>query len=344
MGIGFARRVYHKLLLVPRVPSFVRHLQRDYATIFMVHRVRGGDPSIAGLDSDDLRRGLLYLRRNGYELVSLQDLFRRLGGNGPRLRGAVAFTLDDGYLDQAEVAAPIFREFDCPVTTFLATGFLDGTLWLWWDKVEYIFSNTRRPSLVVRVGATEARYDLNARSGSKRATADFVSRCKVVDDDEKHDAIARLANEAEVDLPSAAPQRYAPLTWDEVRRLERQGMSFGAHTVTHPILSRTPPERAAAEISESWRRVQEEVRHPVPIFCYPNGHHTDFGEREVAIVRELGFVGALSGEAGFAEPTFFQRGGDAPFAIKRQPFPEELSVLAQYAGGIERLKHIVRGA
>lgn len=343
MGMRFTRRVYHNLLLVPRLPSFVRHLQGDHATIFFMHRVRDGDPGIAGIDARCLRSGLAYLRRNRYELIPLTELFRRLAGDGPRLRGAVAFTIDDGYLDQAEVAGPIFSEFDCPVTAFVATGFLDGITWLWWDKVEYVFSKTRRTSLAVELGGMEVRYDLNRGGGSRWANADFVARCKVVSDDEKHQAIARLAKEAEVELPSTAPSRYAPMTWDHVRSLERGGMTFGPHSVTHPILSRTEPERATMEVSESWRRIREEAQHPVPIFCYPNGHHRDFGEREVAIVRKLGFVGALSSRAGFAEPASFQRGGDIPFTIKRQPFPEELSMLAQYAGGIERLKHIVRG-
>ena len=342
MGMRFTRRVYHRLLLVPRLPSLVRHLQGDHATIFYLHRVRDGDPRVTGIEAKCLRSGLAYLRRNRYELISLTELFRRLEGDGPRLRGAVAFTIDDGYLDQAELAGPIFSEFDCPVTAFVATGFLDGIAWLWWDKAEYVFSNTRRTSLAVELGGTEVRYDLSRGAGPRWANADFVARCKVVSDAEKHRAIARLAEQAEVDLPSAAPSRYAPMTWDHVRSLERRGMTFGAHSVTHPILSRTETEQATMEITESWRRVREEARHPVPIFCYPNGHDSDFGEREVAIVRKLGFVGALSSRAGFVDAASFQRGADGPFTIMRQPFPEDLSVLAQYAGGIERLKHIVR--
>jgi len=340
--LGFARRLYHKLLLVPRLPSSFRHIQSDYATVFMMHRVHDGEPGAEGLEAKHLRRGLEYLRRNRYEFVSLSELFRRLAGEGPRLRGAVAFTVDDGYLDQAEIAGPIFSEFDCPVTTFVTTGFLDGALWLWWDKIEYIVSNTRQKSLSVRLGGTALQYHLNPESGTRGTLADFVERCKVVDDEEKHRAITRLAQGAEVELPDNPPARYAPMTWDHVRACEGRGMTFGPHSVSHPILSRTQPERALEEITESWRRLRTEARHPVPIFCYPSGCDTDFGDREVAIVRELGFLGALSAEAGFAEPIYFQRGGDQPFKTERMPFPEELSVLAQYAGGIERFKQSVR--
>ena len=341
--VELVRRIYHKLLLAPRLTSSLRYAQSDYATIFMLHRFREGAAGAAGFDAAQLRRGLHYLRRNGYELAPVEALFRRLAGEGPRVRGAVAFTIDDGYLDQAEIAAPIFREFDCPVTTFVTTGFLDGTLWLWWDKIEYIFSNTRRKSLAVQLGDATVRYELNVESAPGLGCADFVERCKLVQDEEKHRAIARLAQEAEVDLPDAAPSRYAPMTWDHVRTHEGRGMTFGPHSVSHPILSRMQPERAVAEITESWRRLQAEARNPVPIFCYPNGVEADFGDREVATARTLGFLGALSSEGGFADPVSFQQGSDGPFKVKRQSFPEELTLLAQYVAGIERFKQIMRG-
>ena len=63
-----------------------------------------------------------------------------LSGDGPPLNRAVAFTIDDGYVEQATVAAPVFAEFDCPVTTFVTSGFLDRALWFWWDQIEYVFA------------------------------------------------------------------------------------------------------------------------------------------------------------------------------------------------------------
>jgi len=339
----FGKRAYYRLLLMPGLASSFRYAQRDRATIFMLHRFRDVESRVEGLDPSHLRRGLEYLRRNRYELVSLAELFERLAGNGPKLRGAVAFTVDDGHLDQAEIGAPIFSAFDCPVTTFVTTGFLDGDLWPWFDKVAYIFSKTRRKSLSVRLGETTVQYNVSPKSGRSAMSEDFAQRCKRVADDEKNRAIARLAREAEVDLPDAAPPGYAPMTWDHLRACERRGMTFGPHSVSHPILSRTRPEQAAWEITHSWRRLREEAQNPVPIFCFPNGSYVDFGAREIAIAREAGFVGAVTAEFGHADVASFQRGSDGPFKLKRVPFPEELYFVAQYVSGIERFKQIVRG-
>ena len=348
-----AKRAYHKVLDVPGLASAFRHVQGDYATVFMFHRFDGGDSQGSGLDPTSLTRGLEYLRKAGFELVSLEDLFRRLAGEGSRLRGAVAFTIDDGYLDQAEIAAPIFRRFDCPVTTFVTTGFVDGALWMWWDKIEYVFLHTQRTSLAVELGGQALRYELTGPPHSLATmSADFAERCKAVNDEERECGIARLAQAAEVELPERAPCRYSAMTWDDVRACEQLGMQFGPHTVTHPILSRTTSERSEHELSESWRRLQAEARSPVPIFCYPNGRRGasvddvdgDFSEREIASLRSLGLRGAVCSEAGFAVPRLFRSGPDEPFAVPRLAYPEDRPSLAEYAGGIERLKQALRSA
>lgn len=128
MNVG--RALYYRIISAPGVASLFSPAQRDCATIFMLHRFQDPNRGIAGFDPAQLRRGLEYLRKNRYELVSLENIFDRLARRGSALRGAVAFTIDDGYVDQAEIAGGVFAEFDCPVTTFVATGFLDGHLWL----------------------------------------------------------------------------------------------------------------------------------------------------------------------------------------------------------------------
>jgi len=134
-------------LRIPGVTAPLHWLVRDRATMFMLHRFSQPDLGIRGHDSNELRRTLAHLQRQGYEFVSLRDVFQRLREGSPSLRRAVSFTIDDGYADQAEIAGPVFAEFDCPVTTFVCTGFLDGQLWMWWDRIEYMFRETRHREL-----------------------------------------------------------------------------------------------------------------------------------------------------------------------------------------------------
>ena len=332
-----------KPLLVPGFPALLKYVQRDCATVFMLHRFSDPERGIAGCDVSHLRHALTYLAHNGYELVSLVDLFERLGGKGPQARGAVAFTIDDGYVEQATVAAPIFAEFGCPVTTFVTTGFLDRKLlWFWWDQIEYIFQRAARRSFQVPLGDQVLDYRWENEKERSRAQDDFTARCKVIPQAEKPAAIAQLAQATEVEFPAVPPAAYAPMSWNQARDCEQMGMTFGPHTVTHPVLSRSANDIAAHEITESWARLRAEVRTPVPVFCYPYGWRADFGEREVAVLRRLGFLGALAAEPGYANALSFRSSEDDRFKVPRFGFPDELPHMIQYVSGVERFKQLLR--
>jgi peptidoglycan/xylan/chitin deacetylase (PgdA/CDA1 family) len=82
---------------------------------------------------------------------------------------------------------------------------------------------------------------------------------------------------------------------EQVRKLHGAGMEIGAHTETHPILLNTAPDTARREIVESGRRLAEIVRQPVRLFAYPNGKPgVDYGPEHVAMVRDAGYVAAVS--------------------------------------------------
>jgi peptidoglycan/xylan/chitin deacetylase (PgdA/CDA1 family) len=308
-----------------------------WATVFMMHRLNLPARGVVGHDPTVLRQTLAWLRRQKYEILDLEALFRRLRGEGAPLQRAVAFTLDDGYIEQLEVAAPIFAEFDAPSTTFLATGFVDRVLWLWWDQVEYILDHATAQRIEIAVGSQRFNLDLTSPAARVHSHWQLCEACKRVPEQDKAAVLARLAAVANVDLPAAAPEKYAPITWDQARDAEKHGMRFGAQTVTHPILSMTDPLQSRREIELSWQRVQEEVKHPLPVFCYPNGTPSDFGDREVAVLEELGLIGAVAGSAGFAETGTASENG-ARFRVPRFAYSDNLPGNIQFVSGVERLK------
>jgi peptidoglycan/xylan/chitin deacetylase (PgdA/CDA1 family) len=321
----------------------VRPTMERHATIFMLHRFRNPETGSDGMDPAVVRQGLARLRADGFELLSLDALFTRLVAGEP-LRGAVAFTIDDGYLDHATVAGPTFAEFDCPVTTFLCTGFLDRKLWFWWDRIAYVFEKTRRRDFLFEFAGRELLCEWTDEEGRRRSKLDFIERCKRVPDAEKLAAIVRLAKAAEVSPPDSPPPECAPMSWEQARACEKRGMNFGPHTLTHPILSQTPDAQSEAEIRGSWFRLKEELSNPVPVFCYPNGSPADFGIREMNTFRAVGLAGAVVGTPGYAGNASFKRGPEAPFLVRRFAYPHALPMMVQYASGIVRLKQRLRNS
>jgi len=317
-------------------------LLRSRASIFMLHRFHAPEIGVEGHDPKKLRAALAALRRERFEIVPLQTLFEDLSSGHNHSRPAVAFTIDDGYLDHAIVAAPIFAEFDVPVTTFVTTGFLDSRLWFWWDRIEFVFANTKRVSVGLSVGGRSLQYAWQNDAERRAALNHFISVCKALTEDQKGAAVDALAHSAEVDVPAAPPLRYSPMTWSDLRRCEKMTMTFGPHTVTHPILSRTSYTQSNREITESWERLCAEAAHPVPVWCYPNGQAGDFGEREIESLAELDFLGAVTGVAGYADARAWRSDVTKRFRVPRFAYldsPEELLLIA---GGVERVKQIVR--
>ena len=332
-----------QLLLVPGADSLFSPFARRCGVVFMLHRFRAPGAAPDGYDPAALRRALAYLRRKKYNVVSIEALLRCNLEGRPVPDRSIAFTIDDGYADHAEIAAPIFAEFDCPVTTFVTTGFLDEDLWFWWDQIEFAFANSPLSTVQTQFGDTTLDYSVRSAAERAVATSDFVSRCKPIANDLKLEAIERLAIAAEVLLPAKAPACYAPMTWDQLRSCEERGMTFGPHTVTHPILSRVSDEQSRWEITESWRRLAEEARRPVAVFCYPNGGPSDYSEREIATLEQMRFLGAVVGSAGFVSSRALHLGHSGPFQTRRFPFPDRISSLVQSVSGVERMKHMLRG-
>jgi protein-tyrosine-phosphatase/peptidoglycan/xylan/chitin deacetylase (PgdA/CDA1 family) len=315
---------------------------RDLVAVFTLHRMQDPANNIHGHSPEFLRSTLQYLRREGYNLVSLEDMHKRLRGEGPALHRAVAFTMDDGFADQATVAAPIFMEFDCPVTIFLITGFIDRKLWPWDGRVGHIFLTSRRPKLCLSVGDTRLEYELSSPNQRMQCARDFRQRLKLLSEEAMLDALERLARSAEVEVSQVPVAPYLPMTWDMARQLERKGVTFGPHTVSHGILSRMTRERACYEITQSWRRLTEELAHPIPFLAYPTGRQIDYGIREMRLLEESGLAGAMTTEPGRADLTQWKRSRCARFELNRYMLTSKLEDVMQYSSWIEGAKLLLR--
>ncbi len=103
------------------------------------------------------------------------------------------------------------------------------------------------------------------------------------------------------------------LSWGQVREMQAEGMSIGAHTVTHPNLEELEPPIARREIEQCKQELEERLGIEVPAFAYPFGkpkHH--FSRNTIQLVSDSGysfaaavhFRGVRSEGPQFAMPRF----------------------------------------
>lgn len=336
------KRSVARVLASDAVSSLFRAFARGVASVFMLHRFADSDRGNSGHDPRALRTHLEYLRRRRYELVSLADLVERLRTGDSRLYKTVAFTIDDGYADYATVGAPVFAEFDCPTTVFIVTGVTDRRGWYWWDHLRVSLETSTKRSFAIDIGATPSRFEWSDAADAARVARRIGEALKLVPDGERRRVLDAIPLMLDVELPPSPPARYESMTWDQIRRCGRGLTSFGAHTVSHPILARTDEAVARFEIEGSWRRLREQTDAAIGVFCYPNGGPGDVTAREATILREAGIVAAVTTSPGYASVAKWKATTNGPYFVPRFPYDGQLHELAQVVSGVERVKLAIR--
>lgn len=259
----------------------VRWMKRKAVRILMYHRFS---------DAATLDRQCAHIRQH-YQPISMSAVAEWLDSGRQAEPYSIAVTVDDGYRDFLEVAHPVFAKYGIPVTVFLVSDFMDGKIWLWFDQVMWAYE----------------------QAGLSRAEASqLVVDATNLGEAERLELVREAPKRLGIELPREAPPEYRPLSWDEVRSLAGGGVEFGAHTRTHPILSRVlDAEQLRDEIAGSKARIEAELGRAVAHFCYPNGRGVDIGAAAVDVVRGAGFRTAVT-----AEPGLNQAGADG-FLLRR---------------------------
>jgi len=98
--------------------------------------------------------------------------------------------------------------------------------------------------------------------------------------------------------PSAATGRLPVMDWPAIAEMHAYGVEFGAHTLTHPDLTRLSPQAAEHEMVTSKTVIQDRLGTTVDVFAYPYG---SFNGAVKAIARRH-FLSAVSTRLGRARP------------------------------------------
>lgn len=247
-----------------------------------------------------------------YRPVSLSEVGCWLHEGKKLPPNSVALTVDDGYRDFYTSAFPLLEAYSIPATVFLATDMLDERSCLWVDWVRVLLRASPLSSLNIDLPGSGTQVALGSREQRDRAASELNGALKRIPNDERVRFLDRLPAALGLDALPPVPEEYTPLYWDEVRLMSKRGVEFGAHTKSHPILSRlSGREEICRELAGSKARIEHETGQQVEHFCYPNGTFADFNEDTVGVLKECGYRTAVVGERGENRP------GADPFRLRR---------------------------
>ncbi|MBP1850322.1 polysaccharide deacetylase family protein [Rhizobium halophytocola] len=278
---------------------------RGRGVIFTLHHVRPyahrGTNTIRHLEitPEFLDAAIRRLKADGYRFVRLDEVPDLLGRPDDDRPFAV-FTLDDGFIDNAVHAMPVFARHQVPFTIFVCEGFSERTHTLWWETLDLVVN--RLDNVTFDCGAGPRQFALT--TPSQRVTAALAIGAAITSGREA-DGVARLdhlARENGID-PLALT---AELVMDRkaLAELARQPLvTLGAHTVSHRSLARMAPEEAEAEMRHSRAYVSSAFgdRHGM-VFAYPYGDERSVSDATIAAADRSGFAAAVTTRPGTMAP------------------------------------------
>ena len=286
VGVVVAACFYYSGLV--KFARLWRRQSGQHLIILNYHRARGGD----------LRRHLLYLRRY-YRMLhldeALEELYTPRQEKGVRdKRTPLVLTFDDGYHDNYLHALVLARELQVPISIFLIPGYVESGDYFWWQEGRRLVHRTK----LTEVAFEERTYYLHQPEERDLLARAIDTRLRYAPSVAEREALL-VTIRTILAVPSSITieeESTLPLTWAEVSKMAESGLvSFGAHTMHHPVLAHlTDTTEIRHEVAECRKVLEQKLGSPVRTFAYPIGKLKDIGEEGLRAVQEAGYDWAVT--------------------------------------------------
>ncbi|NNM23550.1 MAG: polysaccharide deacetylase family protein [Flavobacteriaceae bacterium] len=295
------------------------------------------------IEVDFLEKIILYVRKNGYQIISLDEMSARLDNPGKGKSKFVVFTFDDGYIDNYTLAYPVFKKHQAPFTIYLTNCFPNRSAKIWWYMLEDILLEQEEISIRVR----DELRNFRCKKPKEMETAFVAIRDLFINasPNDQLELIDQLAGKYNKSI--MAYVEAEALSWNEIEKLSSDPLvTLAGHTMNHITLNKVNSEEALAEIMDSKVEIESKIQQEVFHFAYPFGTRNEVNEPEVALVAESGaFKTATTTRMG----NIFKSHVSAKFALPRIQVlgsQQKLAILDLYLSGTlpaikNKLKRVV---
>lgn len=252
-----------------RLP-LLRTLSSRQPVILMYHGIPAyGDGSY--VDGKIFEQHLNFLKKH-FDLVSLDDLGTRRG-TFERIR--IALTFDDGFRNNAEVAAPILRKHQVPARFFICTRHASPGKYLWFSYLSALEKHFRWKQFNFRDQAFDMGSDQRRQSVRRLSeillslTPHPLAMYQAIDEE-----LPPLEEFVESDDIADC---YAGMTTEHIGALVADPLfSFGIHTLDHPFLTKCTHDEARRQMQENKTWIEQMSQQPCETIAYPSGdYHAD---------------------------------------------------------------------
>ena len=233
-----------------------------------------------------------------YSVVTMDDVADRLAKKEDFIVPSIIITFDDGFANNYTLAYPILKELGLPAMIYLTTGFIGTKETPWVDDLMELLSVTKGERLCFPELLGDEVLDIRTRRQKRHAVSRLFQVMLRLDHQRKIQSMNKLVNILRIDDISCDNADRKMLNWQEVIEMSKNNIYFGAHTVTHPTLSKMDLPEAKREIYESKRELEKRLGNKVKHFAIPNGKKEDFSGNLKQYCKDIGMDTVVSAEPG----------------------------------------------
>jgi len=303
-------------------------LRRSSASKFGIlcyHRIgTEGVPLHSKLKPQAFEAQMRYLKTR-YRIVPLGQMCHELL-SGDQVPPTVAITFDDGYRDLYTHALPVLQKYGIPATIYLIGRCMETGESPWYDSIFASIGVAPGASIEIETNGVH-QFSLSTSRSRLDAAWEIVCYLRSIPDTVRQRWCAEFSRL----LPPPAEQlEERMLDWGQVRAMRRAGISFGAHTMNHPAVSRLESAAYQDEFTSCKELLEGGLDGAVVDFAYPFGKLNDCGSAAQEFLVRAGYRSAVTTMEGFNSP------GESPYLLRRLQISDE-HALPLFAFNLSRM-------
>lgn len=234
---------------------------------------------------------LIYLQ-DRYRLISYHDLLLAHDGKLKLPRKSMLLTFDDGYAECFWCARPLLLKYGIPCMFFVTTDWVDNRRLFYRNKASLCIDSVEAfDDLSWADAANRLRRAFGRPFVTREGFSEWIKALGIDAENSIDEACEVLRVDTAHFLASCQPF----MTLKQVKRLAADGFTIGAHSKSHPRLQLVDPDRAAQEIVESSRIVQQWTGQAYVPFAFPFSSGDMDGRFLEALLSENQFIRVLFG-------------------------------------------------
>ncbi len=286
-------------------------------------------------------RRQLHLLKTRYNVISPEEFFLWCESKQPLPPRSVLLTCDDGLQNTLTDMLPILLELGLSCLFFVTGASLGEKASILWYEELYLLFLAAGDSFTLEWMDEGMRISVATRQEKRGKWWELVKKLSQFDQHRRMELIDRIREQLGISVEwvsrySDDPilrRRFLMLNLAELRQLATSGMSIGAHTLSHPMLSQAPEELAWSEIHESRCNLEQALDRPIWALAYPFGDAGSVTDREQGMAKRAGYKCAFLNFGGGLGA------GNPPFALPRVHVTADmdLSEFEAHVSGVHRM-------